>query len=232
MNIQYPVRRAIFKSRPNRFQAYVYIDDILTMVHVPNTGRCKEILVEGCTVVLREGRGEKRKTPYDLIGAYKGNMFINIDSQIPNAVVYEALTKGTIEPLNSYKIIKREQSFQNSRFDFYIKKNEEQEKGYYLEVKGVTFEENNTASFPDAPTERGARHLRELIEAKHKGFNAGVLFLLQMNGPNLFRPYEKMDPAFAKALRDAETEGVDIFIYDCTLGEDFITLNKSITYKL
>lgn len=232
MNIQYPVRRAIFKSRPNRFQAYVYIDSVLTMVHVPNTGRCREILVEGCTVVLREGRGEKRKTPYDLIGAYKGDMFINIDSQIPNAVVAEALNNFAIAPLSSYKIIKREQTFLNSRFDFYIKEREEQEKGYYLEVKGVTFEENGIASFPDAPTERGARHLRELIEAKKEGFNAGVLFLLQMNGLRLFTPYEKMDAPFAKALRDAKAMGVDVFVYDCILGEDFITLNKDIPYKL
>lgn len=232
MNIQYPVRRAIFKNRPNRFCAYVYIDGVETMVHVPNTGRCREILIEGCTVVLREGSGEKRKTPYDLIGAYKGDMFINIDSQIPNAVVAEALMKGTIAPLCSYKIVKREQTFLNSRFDFYIKEREEQEKGYYLEVKGVTFEENSIASFPDAPTERGTRHLRELIEAKKQGFNAGVLLLLQMKGPSLFTPYEKMDPAFAKALRDAKAMGVDIFVYDCTLGENFITLDSSIPYKL
>lgn len=232
MNIQYPVRRAIFKSRPNRFQAYVYIDGILTMVHVPNTGRCKEILVDGCTVVLSEGRGEKRKTKYDLIGAYKEEMFINIDSQIPNAVVAEALTKGTIMPLSSYKIIKREQNFLNSRFDFYIKENEKQQKGYYLEVKGVTYEDEGIASFPDAPTERGTRHLHELIEAKKEGYNAGVLFLLQMNGLSLFTPYEKMDPTFAEALRDAKAASVDIFVYDCALGEDYITLNKAIPYKL
>lgn len=222
-------RKAIFVHRPNRFQAYVILDGRELMVHVPNTGRCREILLPGTTVVLRQETNPLRKTGYDLIGGYKGERFINIDSQVPNRVVYEALINGKINELSKYNIIEREKTFGNSRFDFRISNLSE---NYYLEVKGVTFEKDGRVMFPDAPTERGRKHLLELVEAKRKGIGAGVLFLVQMDGVDYFTPYDEMDKYFGEAVRYAYREGVDILSYDCTLGENFITLKAPVEIKL
>ncbi|WP_035293354.1 DNA/RNA nuclease SfsA [Clostridium sp. KNHs214] len=219
-----------FIRRPNRFQAYVYIDGREQMVHVPNTGRCKEILIPGTTVLLREENNPTRKTKYDLIAGYKGNKLINIDSQIPNKVVEEALKEKRIKPLAMYTNVQREKFFQNSRFDFKLTDNNGYE--YYLEVKGVTLEDEGTTKFPDAPTERGKKHLLELIEAKKKGYGAGVLFLIQMEDVKRFMPNEEMDRAFSEAVRLAYFNGVDIYAYDCEVGEDFITLRKAIPVEL
>lgn len=224
------IKQAKFIRRPNRFQAYVELDGIELMVHVPNTGRNKEILVPGYTVVLREENNPTRKTKYDLIAGYKNGKLINIDSQIPNKVVYEALENSKIEALKKYNYIKRESTFGNSRFDFKLL--DESGKEYYLEVKGVTFEEGGKTSFPDAPTERGRKHLLELVEVIKLGKGAGVLFLIQMEKVDFFTPYDEMDKAFGEALRFAAANGVDIFAYDCKLGENYITLNESVEIKL
>lgn len=221
---------AEFITRPNRFQAYVKLNGEELMVHVPNTGRCREILIPGSTVLLREELNPTRKTLYDLIAGYKDNKLINIDSQIPNKVVEEALKDRKIERLLKYNIIQREKTFGNSRFDFKLSNDIGEE--YYLEVKGVTLEIDGKATFPDAPTERGRKHLLELIEAKKLGFGAGVLFLIQMNGISGFSPNDEMDEAFGEALRLACKNGVDIFAYECEVGEDFITLNKSVEIML
>lgn len=218
--------RAEFINRPNRFQAYVKLNDKEIMIHVPNTGRCKEILIPGCTVILREGKSPNRKTPYDLIAAYKENKLINIDSQIPNKVVDEALHEMKIEELKKYTNILREKTFGNSRFDF--KLSDKQGEEYYLEIKGVTFEQNGITQFPDAPTQRGRKHLLELIDVKKSGRGAGVLFLIQMDNVVEFKPYDEMDEEFGKALRLAYKNNVDIFAYDCCVGENFITLNNKI----
>lgn len=217
---------AEFITRPNRFQAYVKLNGEEIMVHVPNTGRCREILVPGSKVLLREELNPTRKTLYDLIAGYKDNKIINIDSQIPNSVVDEALKIKKIGLLVKYNIIQREKTFGNSRFDFKLSNDIGEE--YYLEVKGVTFEVDGRSMFPDAPTDRGRKHLLELIEAKKMGFGAGVLFLIQMNNINNFSPYDDMDRAFGDALRLACKSGVDIFAYECEVGENFITLNKSV----
>ena len=217
---------AEFIRRPNRFQAYVNLNGEELIVHVPNTGRCKEILIPGSTVLLREELNPTRKTLYDLIAGYKDNKIINIDSQIPNKVVDEALKNKKIQKLVKYNIIQREKTFGNSRFDFKLSNDMGEE--YYLEVKGVTFEVDGKSMFPDAPTERGRKHLLELIEAKKMGFGAGVLFLIQMNNINNFSPYDDMDEAFGEALRLAFKSGVDIFAYECEVGENFITLSKSV----
>ncbi|KAJ50794.1 DNA-binding transcriptional regulator [Clostridium tetanomorphum DSM 665] len=230
MFINKKVIRAKFIRRPNRFQGYVIIDGKETLVHVPNTGRCKEILVPGSTVVLREESNPLRKTKYDLIGGYKGERFINIDSQIPNKVVEEALLQGKIESLKSYTIIEREKTFGNSRFDFRLKNKEGDE--YYLEVKGVTLEEGGETRFPDAPTERGRKHLLELIEVKNSGKGAGVLFLIQMEKVDYFKPNDSMDKAFGDALRLAYKKGVELFAYDCNVGEKFITLKDKVKIKI
>lgn len=226
MIIEKNIKRAKFIRRPNRFQAYVKIDDEEIMVHVPNTGRCKEILIPGTIVILREENNPTRKTKYDLIGGYKNNKFINIDSQIPNKVVEEALILGNIEKLKKYNIIKREKTYGNSRFDFKLSNNLEEE--YYLEIKGVTLEENRITKFPDAPTERGTKHILELIEVKKEGIGAGILFLIQMDDIKYFTPNTEMDKNFSEALVLANKEGVDIFAYECDVGEDFITLKKEV----
>jgi sugar fermentation stimulation protein A len=230
MVINKKIFTAEFISRPNRFQAYVKLNDKELMVHVPNTGRCREILIPGTTVLLREELNPTRKTLYDLIAGYKDNNLINIDSQIPNKVVEEALKDRKIESLRKYKIIQREKTFGNSRFDFKLSNDKGEE--YYLEVKGVTLELDGKSTFPDAPTERGRKHLLELIEAKKLGFGAGVLFLIQMSGISVFSPNDEMDGAFGKALRLAFKNDVDIFAYECEVGEDFITLSKSVEIVL
>ena len=221
---------AEFIRRPDRFQAYVNLNGEGLIVHVPNTGRCSEILIPGATILLREELNPTRKTLYDLIAAYKDNKIINIDSQIPNKVIYEALINKQIRDLVKYNIIDREKTFGNSRFDFKLSNDMGEE--YYLEVKGVTFEVDGKSMFPDAPTERGRKHLLELIEAKKMGFGAGVLFLIQMDNIKDFSPYDDMDSAFGKALRLASKSGVDIFAYECEVGENFITLSQPVQVVL
>lgn len=224
------IRLAKFIKRPNRFQAYVELDGEELMVHVPNTGRNREILVPGYTVILREENNPQRKTKYDLIAGYKGERLINIDSQIPNKVVDEALKNGKIDKLKKYNNITREKTFGNSRFDFKLSDDKGSE--YYLEIKGVTYEDNGKTAFPDAPTERGRKHLLELVEVLESGRGAGVLFLIQMENVDYFTPHDEMDKLFGEALRYAYHSGVDVFAYDCSLGENFITLNKSVEVRL
>jgi sugar fermentation stimulation protein A len=221
---------AEFIHRPNRFQAYVDINGVETMVHVPNTGRCREILIPGCTVILREENSPSRKTKYDLIGGYKGNRFINIDSHIPNKVVEEALKSKKISLLSGYSKIEKEKTFGNSRFDFKLTDYNGNE--CYLEVKGVTLEEEGKAMFPDAPTERGTKHLLELIEVKNTGREAAVLFLIQMEDVKYFTPYDEMDNNFGEAIRLAKTNGVHLLAYDCSVGENYITIRNQVEVKL
>ncbi|AKN33168.1 XRE family transcriptional regulator [Clostridium carboxidivorans P7] len=230
MIIKKNIIKSEFINRPNRFQAYVKINGVETMVHVPNTGRCKEILIPGCTVILRQEDNPNRKTAYDLIAAYKGDVLINIDSQIPNKVVEEALNDKRIELLSKYNKVQREKTFGNSRFDF--KLTDELENECYVEVKGVTLEEDGKVMFPDAPTERGKKHLLELVEVKKCNKDAAVIFLIQMENVNYFSPNDTMDKAFSDALRFAEKNGVHVMAYNCKVGEDFITLYKSIPVKL
>lgn len=219
-----------FVRRPNRFQGYVIIDGKEELVHVPNTGRCREILIPGCRVLIRAENGVNRKTRFSLIGGYKNGNLINIDSQAPNKIVEEALINKKINGLESYTTICREKTFGNSRFDFKLTNDNGEE--YYLEVKGVTLEEDGHSMFPDAPTDRGRKHLLELIEVKSSGKGAGVLFLIQMENIITFRPNEKMDKAFSDALRLAKRNGVDVFVYECNVGENFIELNNPVEVLL
>ncbi|CAB1262807.1 DNA/RNA nuclease SfsA [Clostridium sp. MT-14] len=222
--------KAEFINRPNRFEAYVYINNFQVKVHVPNTGRCREILIPGTTVLLREENSPTRKTKYDLIAGYKGERLINIDSQIPNKVVYEALKLKKISYFKKYVKIEKEKIFENSRFDFELW--DKSNRQCYLEVKGVTFEKNGVTMFPDAPTERGRKHLLELVKAKKAGLDAAVLFLIQMSNVKYFTPYDKMDKEFGENLRYAKQNNVEIFAYDCDVGEHFITLRDEVKVKL
>jgi sugar fermentation stimulation protein A len=230
MIIHKNVIQAKFITRPNRFQAYVSIDGVESLVHVPNTGRCKEILIPGSTVLLREERNPLRKTKYDLIGGYKNNRLINIDSQIPNKVVEEALNNKKIHLLDEYCKVEREKTFGNSRFDFKLTDEVGQE--CYLEVKGVTLEQEGKTMFPDAPTERGRKHLLELVQVKREKKEAAVLFLIQMENVKYFTTYDDMDKEFGKALRYAKKSGVYVLAYDCKVGENFITLQNQIEIRL
>jgi len=222
--------KARFIHRPNRFVAFVDIDGEETMVHVPNTGRCREILLPGTQVVLREGKNANRKTKYDLIAGYKRGRIINIDSQIPNRVVEEALKEGAIGSLRNYTRIEREKTFGTSRFDFKLQ--DDNENIYYLEVKGVTLEEDGVAMFPDAPTERGRKHLKELVDARRYNIGAGVLFLIQMKEAKCFRPHDDRDGLFGQALREASKNGVEIMAYKCDVGETHIKLTESVPVLL
>lgn len=205
-----------FKSRPNRFIAHIEIDGKEEICHVMNTGRMKELLLPGAEVFLSAGKNPNRKTKYDLIGVRRGDgEIINIDSIAPNKVAGEYIK--TLFP--DAKLIKPETFFDKSRFDFYI---EDKNDKIFLEVKGVTLNIDGEARFPDAPTERGAKHLYELIEAKKQGFRAAVLFVIAMKGCNSFSANSATDPKFAKALLAAKENGVEVFAVDCKVTENGI----------
>lgn len=219
------IQRGQFIQRPNRFIARVSMAGGVETVHVKNTGRCREILIPGTTVILEKAGNVARKTQYSLIAAYKGETLINIDSQVPNQVVSEALQQGLLPQFPNLTRIAREVRFGNSRFDLYYEN--ESEKGF-IEVKGVTLERDGTALFPDAPTERGAKHLVELAEAVKSGFKGHVFFLVQMKGPGRFLPNTAMDSKFTEALRIARASGVEILAYDSLVTEDGLVLGDQV----
>ena len=226
------IRKAKFISRPNRFIAIVSVDGEETVAHVKNTGRCKELLVEGCDVVLYESDNPDRKTKYDLVAVYKARqndepLLINMDSQIPNDVAEEWLKSGKLFSKNA--IIRREVTFENSRFDFYVEDGDTQA---FLEVKGVTLENNGVAMFPDAPTERGVKHINELVEAKKRGYDAYILFIVQMKEISEFCPNDATHKAFGDALRKASTEGISVLAVDCIVTEDSIAADENIKVTL
>ncbi len=217
---------ATFVRREKRFRGFVIHEGETIMVHVPNTGRLLEILIPGCQVLLRVEDNPHRKTAFTMIGAYKGGALINIDSQIPNDVVEDSLKKGLIPELRRFTNIQREKVYHKSRFDFYLE-SEEGEK-YFLEVKGVTLEHGGHASFPGAPTERGIKHITELMDAKDEGYGAGILFLLQMENMIQFSPAYHIDPLFSSTLEKADAYGVEIMAYGCTLTEKSLDLSYSV----
>ncbi|NLW41255.1 MAG: DNA/RNA nuclease SfsA [Tissierellia bacterium] len=219
------VVEAIFINRPNRFIANVVIDGKLEKVHVKNTGRCKEILTEGTRVYLEKANKPNRRTRYSLISAYKGDLLINIDSQVPNEVVYSSIRENKIEELIDVDILKKEVNYRGSRFDLYYEKGDE--KGF-IEVKGVTLEIDGLSLFPDAPTERGTRHIREIIQSVEEGYNSYIFFLVQIPEIKFFKPHEEMDKAFSHALLEAKEKGVNILAYNSLVTKDEILLGQRI----
>lgn len=213
----------IFLERPNRFIAEVLIDGDRHTVHVKNTGRCKEILIKGTKIYLQKSNNPNRKTKYSLISAYKGDRLINIDSQVPNDVVYEAITGNVIPELSGLSFVKREQKYKNSRFDMYF---EHEERRGFVEVKGVTLEKDGMSMFPDAPTERGRKHIEELIDAVENGYEGYVFLLIQMEGIIEFTPNVITDPKFAAALKKAQESGVHILCYNCHVTGDRIEIRE------
>ncbi len=216
-----------FLSRPNRFIAYVNVGGRTEKVHVKNTGRCKELLVEEGTVYLEKSEKPGRTTNYDLIAARKGERLINMDSNAPNKAVGEWLWKKELFP--SLKSVRAEKTYKNSRFDFYV---ETQEDKVFLEVKGVTLERENGAYFPDAPSQRAVKHVEELIEAAGEGYKAYILFIIQMKGIDFFAPNIETHPEFARVLKKAREAGVEILAYDCRVTQDSMEIADLVPVRL
>lgn len=210
-----------FLSRPNRFVAMAEVNGETVKCHVKNTGRCKELLIPGAAVILHEPEGGKRTTKYDLISVYKGDALINMDSQAPNKIAAEFL-RDTTENLES---LKAEVTYGESRFDFLLQTAEYK---MFTEVKGVTLEKDGIAMFPDAPTERGIKHVNGLIDAVNNGYRAKILFIIQMQGIKYMIPNRETHPAFAEILLKARSAGVEIRAIDCKVYEGRVEYGKEI----
>jgi sugar fermentation stimulation protein A len=226
------IKRGIFLERPNRFVANILVDGAIETVHVKNTGRCKELLVPGVPVVLEKAplmQNSGRKTKYSLVSVYKGDRLINIDSQVPNGVVYEALQQDKLSEFGKPTRIVKEVCYGNSRFDLYY---ETRIAKGFIEVKGVTLERNGILFFPDAPTKRGVKHVYELVQAVKSGYEACIFFLIQMQGATRFEPNLVTDPQFSEALHQAYLCGVKIVAYDSLVTEDEIQIGSPVPIKL
>lgn len=218
--------KAVFIDRPNRFIARCEINEQVEMVHVKNTGRCKELLIPGTTVFLEKFNAQTRKTNYDLISVIKGNRIINIDSQAPNKIFLEWAKSGKFLP--DILLIKPEYRFLNSRFDFYI---ETPFKKIFIEIKGATLENNGVVMFPDAPTQRGLKHISELIEVKKKGYEAYIIFVIQMENAKYFMPNYITHKAFADKLKECDDNGVNVAAFDTIVTEKSIVLNNEVEVR-
>ena len=220
--MQYPnITKGEFIDRPNRFIAHVTVDGHDETVHVKNTGRCKELLIPGCTVYLTASDNPSRKTKYDLVAVIKDNgLLINIDSQAPNKVVAEYLQK------QSYDVIIPEYTFGESRIDFYMEKKRSRGKveKYLMEVKGCTLERSGIGYFPDAPTERGVKHIHELIKAKKEGYHAILAFVIQMDGIKEVRANVETHPELGDAMEEAERAGVEVWFLQCHVEPDSLRI--------
>lgn len=219
-----------FQKRLNRFIAKVIIDGEEEKVHVKNTGRLKELLQPNVDVLLEESSNPNRKTKYSLIAIRKQHRWVNIDSQAPNVVAFEAIKEGKIAEIGTAKKIRKEVTYGASRFDLYIEN--ESEKGF-IEVKGVTLEVDGLAKFPDALTSRGTKHVMELVDAVKEGYTGTILFIIQMEGCHTFIPNKETDPAFAQALIEAAKNGVKILAYDTVVNDKGeMTVGNSIPVDL
>lgn len=209
--MRYPnITRASFVSRENRFVATVRLHGEDTRVHVKNTGRCRELLVPGATVYLVDSGRPERKYRYDLVAVEKGDLLVNMDSQAPNAVFAEFLRRGGL--MDGVTYIKPEFQYGTSRMDFYFERGEER---HLVEVKGVTLEENGVCRFPDAPTSRGSRHLRELIQAREEGIQGWICFVVQIDHMSRLEPNWRTDPEFSRTLCLAAEAGVQVRAFGC-----------------
>lgn len=215
-----------FCARPNRFIAHIEIDGKLAICHVKNTGRCKELLVPGAQVWCQEFDSPTRKTKYDLIAVQKGERLINMDSQAPNAAAKAWLAEGGLGEITN---LRSEVFHGDSRFDFSFEKDG---RVCFLEVKGVTLENDGVCAFPDAPTQRGVKHLQGLAQAAKDGYGAYVLFVVQMEDAKYLHPNDATDPAFGEALRQASAAGVQVLAMDCHVEPDSMTIRKTVTIRL
>lgn len=224
--------KAKFIERPNRFVAYCDIDGQVEKIHVKNTGKCKELLVPGYDVYLEESNNPARATKYSLIAVQKGDRLINMDSQVTNKIVYEALENKTLilpEFDEEITLIKPEKTYGNSRFDVYV---EGKTKKAFIEVKGCTLEIDGVVKFPDAKTERGVKHVKELIKAKEEGYLAYIILVIQMENVLYFTPNVDMHKEFGDVLKEADKKGVKILAYDSIVNIDNIKLNNPVKVVL
>lgn len=216
-----------FLSRPNRFIAEVMIDGKKEICHVKNTGRCRELLIPGVQVYLEVSDNPKRSTKYDLVAVKKGEMLINVDSMAPNKAVFEFLKEGRL--FENIMKIRPETTYGESRFDFYM---ETERDKIFIEVKGVTLENEGVVMFPDAPTQRGVKHINELVAASRAGYKTYILFVVQMSECKYFTPNRATHPEFANALRFAKENGVEILAYNCKLTAESMELFEPVEVKL
>ncbi|MBQ3111219.1 MAG: DNA/RNA nuclease SfsA [Clostridia bacterium] len=219
------ITEGVFLSRPNRFIANVLIDGKEEVVHVKNTGRCRELLIPGVKVFLEKSNNIERKTKYDLVAVYKGDVLYNIDSLAPNKVFGEYITSF----FKIVKLVKSECKYKNSRFDFYV---EYEDKKAFVEVKGVTLEKDGVMLFPDAPTERGVKHLGELCECMKEGYEAYAVFVIAADAGAYFTPNEERHKEFAESLRKAERQGVNVLAFKCTVCKDSINIKDNVEVRL
>jgi len=221
------IERGIFIQRHNRFVATVELGGAPTICHVRNTGRCRELLLPGATVILERVPSPHRKTTHSLIAVWKGDRLVNIDATAPNRVFAEWVTQSNLFP--GVTSIRPEATYGDSRFDFYM---ESAGKPAFVEVKGVTLEEGGVARFPDAPTLRGVKHLRGLTACRNAGYAAWIVFIVQMKGVSRVEPNWAMHPAFGHALREAAGAGVGVLALDCRVREDSITADAAVPVLL
>lgn len=223
------VKKAVFLRRPNRFIAQVELEGAEETVHVKNTGRCRELLVPGAAVYLAEGTNPNRKTRYDLIAVEKGDRLINMDAQAPNRVFGEWAAAGGFR--SGLTLLRPETTWGNSRFDFYWESSENGRKGF-VEVKGVTLEEGGAVYFPDAPTERGVKHVEELMACRAAGYEAALFLVVQMEGVAFWSPNDRTHPSFGAAVRRAAAAGVEILCRDCRVTPDSLTMGEPVEIRL
>lgn len=221
------LRHGVFISRPNRFIANVKINGKVEICHVKNTGRCRELLTDRARVIVQESDSPNRKTRFDLINVYKGDRLINMDSQAPNKIFAEWAPKSGI--FGNITLLRPETRFGSSRFDFYMEADGRQA---FVEVKGVTLEEDGVVRFPDAPTERGVKHVRELIGCINEGYDAYVVFIVQMKDVLYFEPNWNTHREFGEALREAAAHGVRVLAVDCEVTEDTIEARDPVEVRL
>lgn len=222
------VTQGEFISRPNRFTAWVKIEGEEILCHVKNTGRCRELLAPGARVYLEESSNPNRKTRYSLIAVEKGDRLINMDSQAPNRAAGEWLAEGGL--FSPVTLLKAETRYGASRFDFYGESGDGEK--HFVEVKGVTLEENGVVLFPDAPTQRGEKHLRELCQCSREGYRGHILFVVQMTGVRYFTPNRQTDLAFAAALEEAARCGVEIRAVECRVTPDSMIIEGEVPVRL
>lgn len=213
------ISKGTFLERPNRFIAYAELDGKTEVIHVKNTGRCAELLIPGASIYVQESDNPARKTKWDLIGVEKGSRMINMDSQVPNLVVKEWIESGHLT--SDIRMVRPETAYGNSRFDLYVETGSSR---IFIEVKGVTLEEEGVVRFPDAPSDRAVKHLQELEKAVREGYEAYVFFVIQMKGVRYFTPNMDTHPAFCEALKSAKAAGVNILAYDCRVSGDRIEI--------
>lgn len=222
------ITQGSFLERPNRFLAYAELAGKKEVIHVKNTGRCAELLKPGAVIYVQESQNPERKTKWDLIAVEKGDRIINMDSQIPNRVVQEWIEEGNL--FENVRLVKTETTYCNSRFDLYVETGDKRK--IFIEVKGVTLEENGVVRFPDAPSERAVKHLEELGHAVKEGYEAYVFFVIQMKGVRYFTPNRDTHPAFCDALKRAQAAGVHVLAYDCEVSADSIEVNEEVPVVL